>query len=215
MPYGVATNGTGMWVVLTAGSARGSDCNRISFGNFGAMIVIPWDDTSTGWISAKPGCGNRWILRNFNMWGVSADTHLQTNGYITAVKVGNGRTISVRDANGSSNVRTYCDGRNAPNMLTDGTPYTSSLNCTAGGSVVFHNFDNNHSYNISQDAFNSSGALHLGGEVAQFVATPEAHYRVRRWLVNGSQAVGASVNTADITTWVIIIHCPSSKVSSG
>lgn len=199
MPYGVATNGTGMWAVLTAGSASGSDCNRISFGNFGAMIVIPWDDTTTGWISAKVGVGNRWILRNFNMWGVAIDTYLQSNGYITAVKVGNGNTISVRDANGSSNVRTYCDGRNAQNALADGNVYTSSLSCTAGGTVVFHNYDNNHSFNISKEAFNSSGALHLGGEMVQFVATPDAHYRVKRWTLNGTQVAGIGTNTADIT----------------
>ena len=197
MPYGVAQNGTGMWVVLTAGGTS-SDCNRVAYSGM-SIIVIPWDDTENGWISAKVGVGNRWILRNFNMWGVSNDTYLQSNGYITAVKVGNGNTITVYDSYGSTHSVTYADGRNAPNALTDGNAYTSSLSCTAGGTVVFHNYDNNHSFNISKEAFNSSGALHLGGEVVQFVATPDAHYRVKRWLLNGTQVAGRGVNTADIT----------------
>ncbi len=199
MPYGVATNGAGAFAILTAGDAATSDCNRISFGNLGAQIVIPWDDTSTGWISAKLGVGNRWVLRNFNMWGVQADVYLQADGYITSVKVGNGTTVNVRDANGSSNVRVYCDGRNAPNGITNQESFTSSFNYTAGGTVVFNNYDASHSFKINKDRYNSADARHVGGEVVQFVATPDAHYRVKQWLQNGTQVAGVGVNTVDVT----------------
>ena len=197
MPYGVATNGSGIFVILTAG-AVGNDCNRVAYANM-AIIVIPWNDTSSGWISAKVGVGNRWILRNFNMWGVRADTFLQADGYITSLRVGNGNTIRVYNSYGSSSSAIYTDGRNAPHALTSGNAYTSSLNYTAGGTVVFHNYDSTHSYNIQKDAFNASGALHVGGEVVQFIATPDAHYRVKRWLRNGDEVAGAGVNTVDIT----------------
>ena len=187
--FGIARNG-GLCAIVTGGSASsGADCSRFYYGV--PIREVAWDNSQIGLIACKSGIGNRWVLRHFCFWGVSEDVYAQISGYLTGVAIGNGGTFSF---NGS----TYLNSNNASNPLENGDAWTSSLSSGVGGSVLFHNYDSSHSYLISSDKYTDVSPNHLGGEACEYIANPDTHYRVKRWLMNGTQVFG-SIKKATIT----------------
>lgn len=191
--YVTASNGS-MRVIFTGGSvASGMDASRFYYGR--PISEVDWGNTMLGTIAAKVGCGNRWVLRHYAYYKRHNNISiLKENGNVTNVFVGNGSTF---DFGGNK----YARSEGAPNQLNYCTAFNSQLNCTSGGSVAFI-IGTEPGYSdeiiVSKDTYNGTDVRHVGGEACDFRATPNTHYRVKRWTLNGSQVAG-STNNAQIT----------------
>lgn len=156
------------------------------------------------WLGIAIGLYNRWINSAYE-FTISEEDKVNVSG-CSNVNCANGGVTCLEYVTGSWDGSTRViigDARQAADKPALGTGYTSSLNCTAGGNVHFRITKivsgssgrlEKRQIGILKEKFNNSAKWHLGGETCVFVAEPDAHYRVKRWLLNGGQQAGAGVN---------------------
>lgn len=113
------------------------------------------------------------------------------------------------------------------------TAYTSRLNCNDGGTVSFElprvsktieeswrtpngyyekaGFQTSYGGVVTQQVFNDSGVLHLGGEAVKFNATPKTNYRVKQWYVNGDARGNATSLSITLPNTDVEVVCEFEK----
>lgn len=182
------------------------DCVNVGW-NGPSLAAGAVTDSRGLWIGAISGANNLWIKRAFAFTGSDVD-EVSGSG-CSYVDCADGEVRCQNFRSGSWNGRWIWvgDARSVSNPLQFGTAYTSSLNCTAGGNVHFRItyvvrassgssrwWYETRQLEILKENFNSTTKYHVGGETCVFVAEPDAHYRVKRWLLNGGQQAGTGVN---------------------
>lgn len=198
--FGVYTR-DGISLVLKGGTP-GQDCSR--FDNDSDRNLLDWNNTTdpSSIYICKDAC-NHWLLRNYGFDSTqTVYDYIESGGVrygISGIWVGKSWWYSRADR------RDYFtdsyDHFDPPTARPQkGEAYTSTLSCSNGGSVAFKYPTTLNSTSTAYRAISSSNynsnteKYHLGGELVGFVATPNSHWRVKRWTLNNVNVAGYERN---------------------